>query len=48
MLLTTAKTSVETTAKLFRGFGDPSRLSILDTLRNAALTVTEVVEATGM
>lgn len=35
-------------AKLFRGFSDPSRLSILDALRTGPLTVTEIVEATGL
>jgi ArsR family transcriptional regulator, cadmium/lead-responsive transcriptional repressor len=40
--------SIEIQAKLFRGFSDPSRLSILDVLRDGALTVTEIVEATGL
>lgn len=35
-------------AKLFRGFADPSRLAILETLRAGPLTVTEIVEATGL
>ena len=35
-------------AKLFRGFGDPSRLGILDALRNGPLTVGEIVETTGL
>lgn len=35
-------------AKLFRGFSDPSRLSILDALRSGPLTVTEIVETTGL
>lgn len=35
-------------AKLFRGFSDPSRLSILNALRAGPLTVTEIVEATGL
>lgn len=35
-------------AKLFRGFSDPSRLAILEALRNGPLTVTAVVEATGL
>jgi DNA-binding transcriptional ArsR family regulator len=35
-------------AKLFRGFSDPSRLSILEALRNGPLTVGEIVEATGL
>ncbi len=48
MLLTAQKTELRIKAKLFRGFGDPSRLSILDTLRNGPLTVGEIVEATGL
>ena len=40
--------SIEIQAKLFRGFSDPSRLSILESLREGALTVTEIVEATGL
>ncbi|MCL5960015.1 MAG: metalloregulator ArsR/SmtB family transcription factor [Chloroflexi bacterium] len=35
-------------AKLFRGFSDPPRLSILDALRDRSLSVTETVEATGL
>lgn len=35
-------------AKLLRGFSDPSRLAILDTLREGPLTVTEIVAATGL
>ncbi len=34
-------------AKLFRGFSDPSRLSILESLRAGPRTVGEVVAATG-
>lgn len=35
-------------AKLFRGFGDPSRLSILETLRVGPKKVGEIVLATGL
>ncbi len=35
-------------AKLFRGFSDPSRLSILEALRYGPLTVNEIVEATSL
>lgn len=35
-------------AKLFRGFSDPSRLSLLEALRADARTVTELVELTGL
>ena len=48
MLLLANPKSIEIQAKLFRGFSDPSRLSILDALRDGALTVTEIVEATGL
>lgn len=35
-------------AKLFRGFSDPARLSILEALRRGPLTVTEIVAAAGL
>lgn len=35
-------------AKLFRGFGDASRLAILDALRHGPQTVTDIVTATGL
>lgn len=35
-------------AKLFRGFSDPSRLSIVETLRSGAHSVSEIVEITGL
>jgi DNA-binding transcriptional ArsR family regulator len=35
-------------AKLFRGLSDPSRLAILETLRNQSKTVSEIVSATGL
>jgi ArsR family transcriptional regulator, cadmium/lead-responsive transcriptional repressor len=35
-------------AKLFRGLGDPSRLSILEALREKPLTVGEIVAITGL
>jgi len=40
--------SIEVQAKLFRGFSDPSRLSILNALQNGALTVSEIVENTSL
>jgi len=40
--------SLELKAKLFRGLGDPSRLAILETLRAAPSTVSEIVAATGL
>lgn len=48
MILNTEKTGVALKAKLFRGFGDPSRLSILEVLRNGPLTVSEIVSATEL
>lgn len=47
MLVADAQT-LATKAKLFRGFADPSRLSILETLREGPRSVGEVVEATGL
>lgn len=35
-------------AKFFRGFSDPSRLQILEALRDAPHTVSEIVEMTGL
>ena len=44
---TRAKTA-DSKAKLFRGFSAPSRLSILNALRYAPLTVNEIIEETGL
>jgi DNA-binding transcriptional ArsR family regulator len=35
-------------AKFYRGFADSTRLSILESLMENPLTVTEIVEATGL
>ncbi|MBK7320864.1 metalloregulator ArsR/SmtB family transcription factor [Candidatus Villigracilis affinis] len=48
MLITSTTSSIDLQAKLFRGFADPSRLGILDALRNGPLTVSEIVEATSL
>ena len=48
MLIVTDTTGLAVKAKLFRGLSDPSRLSILDVLRNGPLTVGEIVEATEL
>lgn len=48
MLTTTHATSLALKAKLFRGFSDPSRLSILEAVREQARSVTEIVEITGL
>jgi DNA-binding transcriptional ArsR family regulator len=46
MMATTQVTDLK--AKLFRGFADPSRLTILSALRGGALTVSEIVSETGL
>ena len=38
----------EVRAKLFRGLGDPSRLRVLEALRDGPLSVGEVVQRTGL
>lgn len=48
MPTTIQRQAVSLKAKLFRGFADPSRLSILETLRTGAMTVSEIVNATGL
>lgn len=48
MLMTAAPQAIGLKAKLFRGFADPSRLAILDSLRAGSRTVTEIVETTGL
>lgn len=48
MFLTADPKAIDLQAKLFRGFGDPSRLSILTALRQGPLTVTEILEKTGL
>lgn len=41
-------TALKLKAKLFRGFSDMSRLSILEALRDGPLTVGVIVEKTGL
>lgn len=48
MLIAAHPQTIELLSKLFRGFADPSRLSILEALRKGALTVSEIVQATGL
>ena len=48
MLLSVHVQAVDLQAKLFRGFADPSRLAILEALRDGPLTVTKIVRATGL
>ncbi|MDQ3692058.1 MAG: metalloregulator ArsR/SmtB family transcription factor [Chloroflexota bacterium] len=42
------KLKLELTAKLFRGFADPSRLALLALLRDGERCVSELVEASGL
>ena len=44
----TTKQALTLKAKLYRGFSDGSRLSILEALRGGTLSVSEIVEATGL
>lgn len=48
MILLVNPKSIEIQAKLFRGFSDASRLSILEALRESSLTVGEIVKTTGL
>jgi len=48
MLSISDKTALSTKAKLFRGFGDPSRLSILEILLGGPKKVSDIVQATGL
>jgi ArsR family transcriptional regulator, cadmium/lead-responsive transcriptional repressor len=47
-MLITSASSIELQAKLFRGFADPSRLSILEALREHERTVGELVQITQL
>jgi len=44
----TKAASLRVMAKLFRGLGDLSRLSILEALRGGSKTVSQIVRITGM
>jgi len=48
LLVARPATGIAIKAKLFRGFSDPSRLSIIDVLRDGPMTVGEIVTATGL
>lgn len=48
MLMLARPQPTELRAKLFRGFSDPSRLAILDALRDGPLTVGDIVETTKL
>ena len=47
MLISSTTSSINLQAKLFRGFADPSRLSILEALRERERTVSDLVQTTG-
>jgi ArsR family transcriptional regulator, cadmium/lead-responsive transcriptional repressor len=47
-MLTQAPGRIALKAKLFRGFSDTSRLSIVEALRDGPLTVGAIVEKTGL
>ena len=44
----TDRIALSTKARLFRGFGDPSRLSLLEALLDGPKNVGEIVRATGL
>lgn len=48
MAVATLSSTLALQAKLFRGFSDFSRLSLLTALRTGPLTVSELVERTGL
>jgi DNA-binding transcriptional ArsR family regulator len=48
MFLTTETTNLNVKSRLFRGFSDPSRLKILESLRGGERTVGAIVECTGL
>ena len=48
MLITSTTSSIDLQAKLFRGFADPSRLSILEALREGERTVSDLVQVTRL
>ena len=48
MLTVSDRVALSTKSKLFRGFGDPSRLSILETLLDGPKKVSEIVQVTGL
>lgn len=47
-MLTTPMPAIGLRAKLFRGFADPSRLAIVEVLRDGPRTVGEIVHITGL
>lgn len=47
-MLSAIEQTISLKAKLFRGFADPSRLSILEALRHGPLSVGEIVRQTEL
>lgn len=48
MTTTTDAKAIELVAKLFRGLADPSRLSLLEALRDGPLSAGELADASGL
>ena len=48
MLITANKNRLALKTKLFRVYGDPSRLSIMEALIEGPMTVSDIVEFTGL
>jgi DNA-binding transcriptional ArsR family regulator len=48
MLISSTTSTIDLQAKLFRGFADPSRLSILEVLREGERTVSDLVQVIGL
>lgn len=48
VVTTVMKPNVLTKAKLFRGLGDPSRLSVIESLRDGPKCVSDIVAMTGL
>ena len=47
-MINDASTPLETKARLFRALGDPSRLAVLDVLRDGPKCVSDLVVITGL
>jgi ArsR family transcriptional regulator, cadmium/lead-responsive transcriptional repressor len=48
MLTISTHSAITLKAKLFNGFADPSRLAIVEALRDGPRSVSEIVEVTGL
>ena len=48
MFISAETTNLNVKARLFRGFSDPSRLKIMEALRAGELTVSSIIEQTGL